>query len=196
MNEVRLEVFDMSTVLRPSNAYALVLKEDGPKERKLAMIIGAHEAQCIRVARMNYGTPRPLTYEMMKNVLTGSGVKIDKAVIYDIREGIYSSWLFVERPDGSVFRVDSRTTDAICLSYYMYFPIYVGDDLLEREMLRNISDDSSTYTVSMNNVSVPLLKKAMEEAVKAEDYERASQIRDEIRRRERGSGDDAPEAGN
>lgn len=184
MNEVRMEVFDMSTVLRPSSAYALVLKEDGPKERKLAMIIGAHEAQCIKVARLNYGTPRPLTYEMMKNVLSGSGVKIDKAVIYDIREGIYSSWIFVERPDGTVFRVDSRTTDAICLSYYMDFPLYVGDDLLEREMLRNISDDSSTYTVSMNNVNLSVLKKAMEEAVSAEDYERASQIRDEIRRRE------------
>lgn len=184
MNEVRMEVFDMSTVLRPSSAYALVLKEDGPKERKLAMIIGAHEAQCIKVARLNYGTPRPLTYEMMKNVLSGSGVKIDKAVIYDIREGIYSSWIFVERPDGTVFRVDSRTTDAICLSYYMDFPLYVGDDLLEREMLRNISDDSSTYTVSMNNVNLSVLKKAMEEAVSAEDYERASQIRDEILRRE------------
>lgn len=191
MNEIRLEVLDMSTVLRPSNAYALVLQEAGPGERKLAMIIGAHEAQCIKMARIGYKTPRPLTCEMMKNVLEGAGVTVRKAVIYDIREGIYSSWLHVETPDGNVFQVDSRTTDAICLSYYMHFPVCVDEELLEREMLRNISDDSSTYTVSMNNVDMNMLRKAMDEAVRAENYERASELRDEIRRREKehGGGD-------
>ena len=180
-----MKVLDMSTVLRPSNAYALLLGEEGPLERKLALIIGAHEAQCIKIARLDYHTPRPLTYEMVAEMLSSAGMGISKAVIYDIREGIYSSWIYVERPDGSVFRVDSRTTDAICLSYYMHFPICIDEELLEREMLRNISEDGSKYSVSMNNVSIDMLRKAMEDAVKIEDYERASEIRDEIKRREK-----------
>ncbi|MBU3855384.1 MULTISPECIES: bifunctional nuclease family protein [Bacteroides] len=187
MSEIILKVLDISTVLRPSNAHALVLKEDGPRERKLALIIGAHEAQCIKLARMDYQTPRPLTYEMMAHVLSGGGLHIEKAVIYDIREGIYSSWLHVERPDGSVFLVDSRTTDAICLSLLMHFPVCIDEELLERERLHGISDDGSCYTVSVNNVSLDMLKKAMDDAVRVEDYERASELRDEIRRREKGN---------
>ena len=91
----------------------------------------------------------------------------------------------MERPDGLEYRVDSRTTDAICLSYYMDFPVFVVEDLLDREMLRNISEDGSTYTLSVNSVSLDMLQKAMDDAVKAEDYERASEIRDEIRRRKK-----------
>ena len=50
--------------------------------------------------------------------------------------------------------------------------------------MRNISTDGSTYTLTVNSVDMDTLKKAMEEAVAAEDYERASQLRDEIRKRE------------
>lgn len=185
MSEIAMRVLDMSTVLRPSNAYALVLEEIGPERRKLALIIGAHEAHCIKIARTNYKTPRPLTYEMVGNLLKGGNLKIKKALIYDVSDGIYSSWLFVDCPDGTEYQVDSRTTDAICLSYYMDFPIMVSEDLLDREMLRNISDDGSTYTLSVNSVSLEMLQKAMDDAVKVEDYERASEIRDEIKRREK-----------
>lgn len=185
MNEIAMRVLDMSTVLRPSNAYALVLEEIGVARRKLALIIGAHEAHCIKIARMAYKTPRPLTYEMLGNLLRQGDLKIKKALIYDVSDGIYSSFIYVERPDGLEYRVDSRTTDAICLSYYMDFPVFVVEDLLDREMLRNISGDGSTYTLSVNSVSLDMLQKAMDDAVKAEDYERASEIRDEIRRRKK-----------
>ena len=58
------------------------------------------------------------------------------------------------------------------------------EDILEKEQLRNISPDGSTYTVSVNTIDLESLKKAMAEAVEQEDYERASQLRDEIRKRE------------
>ncbi len=190
MNEITMRVLDMSTVLRPSNAYALVLEEIGPAKRKLALIIGAHEAHCIKIARIRYKTPRPLTHEMMSSVLKQGNLKIKKALIYDVTEGIYSSWLYVVCPDGTEYKVDSRTTDAICMSFYMNFPILVSEDLLNREMLRNISDDGSTYTLSVNSVSIDMLQKAMDDAVKAEDYERASELRDEIKRREKDREDD------
>ena len=80
--------------------------------------------------------------------------------------------------------VDARTSDAIVLSLRAGFSLYVYEDILEREQLRNISMDGSTYTLTVNSVDMDTLKKAMEEAVAAEDYERASQLRDEIRKRE------------
>lgn len=90
----------------------------------------------------------------------------------------------MQRADGTEFQVDARTTDVISLALRKKFPLYVYEDILEREQLRNISPDGSTYTVSVNTIDLNSLKKAMAEAVEQEDYERASQLRDEIRKRE------------
>ena len=63
------------------------------------------------------------------------------------------------------------------------FDCLIEEELLERERLRNISPDGSVYTLTVNAVSTDMLEQALAEAVKQEDYERASQLRDEIKRR-------------
>ena len=111
-------------------------------------------------------------------------VWMEKGVIYEVKDGIYYTYLYIRRFDGELEIVDSRTSDAIILSLRAGFPLYVYEDLLEREQLRNVSADGSRYSVTMNSVDMGMLKRAMDEAVACEDYERASLLRDEIRRRE------------
>lgn len=184
MNEIEIKVLDMSAVLRPSEAFALVLEELGGHFRKLALIIGKQEAQAIKMGLMSYTPPRPFTHDLMLAVMKESGLNPVKGLIYEVKDGIYSSYLYVQRADGTEFQVDARTTDVISLALRKKFPLYVYEDILEREQLRNISPDGSTYTVSVNTIDLDSLKKAMAEAVEQEDYERASQLRDEIRKRE------------
>lgn len=175
---------DMSTVLKPSDSYAMVLTEaEGGKDRKLAVIIGAPEAQAIKMAQVGYHAPRPFTHELLMNLIYEGGMDFIQAVIYDVKDGIYYSHLRMERPDGSEYEVDARTTDVVALSMRAHFPIYIEEELLERERLRNISPDGSVYSLTVNAVSTDMLEQALEEAVKREDYERASQLRDEIKRR-------------
>ena len=120
----------------------------------------------------------------MLAVMKEGGLTPVKGLIYEVKDGIYSSYLYVQREDGTEFQVDARTTDVISLALRKKFPLYVYEDILEKEQLRNISPDGSTYTVSVNTIDLESLKKAMAEAVEQEDYERASQLRDEIRKRE------------
>lgn len=183
-NEIPVRVLDMSTVLKPSDAFALVLEETEGEHRKLALIIGAVEAQGIRIAQLGYRPPRPFTHELMLDVLKQGGLEPVKGVISAVKSGVYYADLYIQRADGSVFRVDARSTDVISLSMRDVFPLYVLDEVLEREQLRNISPDGSVYTVSINMVDMDTLKHEMQMAVDKEDYERASQLRDEIRRRE------------
>ncbi|MCD7816132.1 MAG: bifunctional nuclease family protein [Bacteroides sp.] len=183
-NEIPVRVLDMSTVLKPSDAFALVLEETEGEHRKLALIIGAVEAQGIRIAQLGYRPPRPFTHELMLDVLKQGGLEPVKGVISAVKSGAYYADLYIQRADGSVFRVDARSTDVISLSMRDGFPLYVLDEVLEREQLRNISPDGSVYTVSINMVDMDTLKHEMQMAVDKEDYERASQLRDEIRRRE------------
>lgn len=184
MNEIEIKVLDMSAVLKPSDSFALVLEELGGHFRKLALIIGKQEAQAIKMGQMSYTPPRPLTHDLMLAVMKEGGLTPVKGLIYEVKDGIYSSYLYVQREDGTEFQVDARTTDVISLALRKKFPLYVYEDILEKEQLRNISPDGSTYTVSVNTIDLESLKKAMAEAVEQEDYERASQLRDEIRKRE------------
>lgn len=184
MKEIELEMLDMSTVLRPSNSFALVLEEVGGEKRKLALIIGAAEAQSIKMGELSYSPPRPFTHDLMLSVIKAGGMQCVKGVIYEVKNGIYYSYLYIRRADGEMEVLDARTSDVIALSLRADFPLYVYEDILEREQLRNISMDGSTYTLTVNSVDLDTLKKAMEEAVSVEDYERASQLRDEIRKRE------------
>lgn len=184
MKEIELEMLDMSTVLRPSNSFALVLEEVGGEKRKLALIIGAAEAQSIKMGELSYSPPRPFTHDLMLSVIKAGGMQCVKGVIYEVKNGIYYSYLYIRRADGEMEVFDARTSDVIALSLRADFPFYVYEDILEREQLRNISMDGSTYTLTVNSVDLDTLKKAMEEAVSVEDYERASQLRDEIRKRE------------
>lgn len=183
MKEREVKILDMSTVLRPSEAFALVLEEQGGKFRKLALIIGGVEAHYIKMARVDYKTPRPLTHDLIVALGAGGGLTFEKAVIYEVNEGIYSSYLYVKREDGKRFRVDCRTTDAIILSLKCGFRIYALEDLLEHEQLRNISPEGDSYSVSVNAVDMETLRRAFDNAVRSEDYERAAELRDEIERR-------------
>lgn len=183
-NEIPVRMLDMSTVLKPSDAFALVLEETEGEHRRLALIIGAVEAQAIRIAQLGYRPPRPFTHELMLEVMKEGGLEPVKGVISAVKNGIYYADLYVQRNDGSVFQVDARSTDVISLSLRDGFPLYVLEEVLEREQLRNISPDGSVYTVSINMVDMDTLKHEMQMAVEKEDYERASQLRDEIKRRE------------
>lgn len=191
MKEIELRYVEMSTVLKPSDSYAIVLEEVGGKHRQLALIIGTWEALAIRIVELPYRMPRPFTHDLILDILSQEGMYISKAVIYDVKEGIYYSYLYIVRSDNTEFKVDARTTDAISLSLRSKFPIYIYEHILEREKLRAfLSDGSCEFTI--NSADTDMLKYALEDAVSREDYERASQLRDEIRRREK-NGSDSPD---
>ena len=113
MKEVELKILDMSSVLKPSDSFALVLEEVGGEERKLALIIGAIEAQGIKMAEMHYRPPRPFTHDLLLNVMAVGRLQCLKGVIYQVKNGIYSTYLYIRRADGEVDVVDARTSDAI-----------------------------------------------------------------------------------
>ncbi len=187
MNEIELKVLDMSSTLQPVNAYALVLQEVNGT-RKLPIIIGGLEAQSIRVMMVHYKMPRPLTHDLYLNTLEQLDVVLGKVLIYKVKDGIYYSYLYLEREEETI-RIDARTSDAIALAMRCGCPIYTTADILASEHLREMGDTS--FAVSVNMVDMSVLKEALNKAVEAEDYEQASRLRDEIKRREADADEDS-----
>ncbi len=179
MREIELKIHDMSTTLHPADAYALVLEE---KEggRKLPIIIGHLEAQAIKVMMVKYHPPRPLTHDLFKGLTEQLGVTMTKMLIYKAKGGVFYSYLYFEK-DGEELKVDARTSDAVALALRYRCPMYATEDVIESEHLHDLGEGK--FSVPITSVSLQMLEEALAMAVEREDYEQASHLRDEIRRR-------------
>ena len=181
--EIELKVVDMSSMLHPAQAYALLLQEKNG-QLKLPIIVGALEAQSIKLAMMNLEIPRPLTHDLMITLLQQLNVQLEKVLIYKVKEGVFYSYLSFYQ-NGNAFQLDSRTSDAIALALRLKVPIYTYRSILENDSISE--DENGKLSININTVDISSLKKALKKAIETENYELASTLRDEIKRREESS---------
>lgn len=178
-NKTELRVLSLSFSQEESGAYALLLGEmDG--ERQLAVIIGASEAQAILLELKGIRSPRPLSHQLFASVIEALNVRLLRVLIYKVEKGLFYSYLFLQT-ENSIIRVDARTSDAIAIAMYLQSPIFIYEDLLEREKLnlenkKTQSDD----TLAKEQPPIESIKRALEDAVEAEEYEKAALLRDLI----------------
>lgn len=197
MHKIRLNILGLSVSQTQSGAYALVLAEENG-ERRIPIIIGPVEAQAIAIQLEGLKPPRPLTHDLIKNLAMAFDIALLEVTIYKLEEGIFYSELLCEM-DGKEIKIDSRTSDAVALALRFRCPIYTTEDILkksgiildledEESPVRNISDkeDYSESEVSTySQYSANELNEMIDEAVKNEDYEKASIIRDELKKRKK-----------
>lgn len=196
MQKVRLNILGLSVSQTQSGAYALVLAEENG-DRRIPIIIGPVEAQAIAIQLEGLKPPRPLTHDLIKNIALAFDISLLEVTIHKLEEGIFFSELLCEM-NGKEIRIDSRTSDAVALALRFRCPIYTTEEILKKagivlEMdddkasVRNYGEDatetfgSSAYA----QYSLTKLKEMLSEAIQNEDYEKASVIRDEIKKREK-----------
>ena len=176
---VELKIHDMSTTLYPADAYALVLEEVGG-ERKIPIIIGHLEAQAIKVMMVKYHAPRPLTHDLFVAFAQQLEAELRMVLIYKAKDGVFYSYLYFEK-GGEEIKIDARTSDAIALALRFKCPIYTTEDIMESEHLHDLGEGK--FSVPITSVSLQMLEEALQKAIENEEYEQASQLRDEIRKR-------------
>ncbi|MHB1487953.1 MAG: bifunctional nuclease family protein [Acidimicrobiales bacterium] len=115
-----------------SNTPVVLLQETGGAKRTLPIFIAAPEATAIAFALQGINPPRPMTHDLMKDLLVAMGATLERVVITELRSGTYFAELRL-RLDGSSRIVSSRPSDAIALAARTATPLYVADDVLEAE---------------------------------------------------------------
>lgn len=205
MDFVKLNIRGISYSQTQVGAYALILEEEFGG-RKLPIIIGNFEAQAIAIAlEKDLTPPRPLTHDLFVNFAKKLNANIRSVTIYKLEDGIFYSNLVCEDKDGEVMELDSRTSDAIALAVRFKAPIYVIKSVMDRagvelEMLTEEEEENVQQTLKeiedeitesleaaqgedYSKYTIKELKSMMNKAAKAEDYEKAAQIRDELEKR-------------
>ena len=122
----------------PTNQPIVLLRErEG--ERYLPIWIGAMEATAIAFALQGIVTARPMTHDLMKNVLEEIGVRVERIVITELKEGTFYAVIHMAR-NGSQYEVSSRPSDAIALAVRVNVPIFANEDVLSEASIV-IKDD-------------------------------------------------------
>ena len=192
MNKVALSVLGVSYSQTQTNAYALVLGEENG-ERRIPIIIGASEAQVIAIQLQGMKPPRPLTHDLFYSFASEYGIFVEYVYIFRLEEGIFYSKLFCSNA-GKRVELDARTSDAIALALKFGCPIYTTPEIIERAGIVFTNEPNSPHTAIRVNtpkktelqyMDIPELEIKLNEAIANEDYEKASKIRDEIKRRKR-----------
>jgi len=195
MVKVKLNILGLSVSQSQSGAYALVLAEE-VGDRRIPIIIGPIEAQSIAIQLEGLKPPRPLTHDLFKNMASAFDIYISEIIIYKLEEGIFYSELVCMK-DGKQIIIDSRTSDAVALALRFSCPIYTTEDILQRagiviefesehnqeEWQQPLSEETNKGKYEYGKYTAAELSEMLTNAVKDEDYEKASAIRDEINHR-------------
>jgi bifunctional DNase/RNase len=126
-----------------TNMPIVVLKDVGG-DGVLPIWVGIYEANAIALEIEKVTTPRPMTHDLIKNLLTGLDTHIHKVVVSELRDDTFFAVIWMER-DGRVISVDSRPSDALALALRVDCPIFVDDGVLKSSKLAStVSDKTSS----------------------------------------------------
>ena len=116
-----------------TNMPIVVLKDVGG-DTVLPIWVGVYEANAIALEIEKVSTPRPMTHDLIKNVLVGLNTHVHKVVVSELRDDTFYAVIWMER-DGHVISIDSRPSDALALALRLDCPIYVEDEVLKSSKL-------------------------------------------------------------
>jgi bifunctional DNase/RNase len=189
MGKIKLNVLGISYSQTQSGAYALVLSEE-EGNRRIPIIVGGFEAQAIAIELEGLAPPRPLTHDLFKNFAESYGIKLIEVNIHKLEDGVFFANILCDN-GGQRIILDARTSDAIALALRFNCPIFTTDEIFDTAApAQEKEHDTVVEKSKKGSPQLDLSKKSMDElrsmlaeSVSKEDYEKASEIRDEINRR-------------
>ncbi|MEY4904548.1 MAG: hypothetical protein RLZZ292_2363 [Bacteroidota bacterium] len=197
MRKIELDIIALSHSVTQSHNYAVILQEhDGL--RRLPIVIGGFEAQAIAVAMERMTPNRPLTHDLFRHTLDAFKIELKEILINNLLDGIFYSRLVCMR-DGEIIEIDSRTSDALAMAVRFQCPVFTYDFILEaagvimdepdaaetkRPSRRRETATRKETKTALSSYTADELEKVLNEMLQNENYERAAEIRDEMKRRE------------
>lgn len=198
-----------------SNLGFIVFLKAVDDERVLPIFIGANEAQSIAIAYNNQVPPRPLTHDLMKNVLALVDVEVTKVQVTSLTDNTFYGRVFFKKEGIEDLEIDARPSDAIALALRYKVPIFVHKDVYEGAAImvkegeeaegdteaepeeeahessagegRSKRNPASRVVPETHMSQVEKLKEKLRKALAGERYEEAARLRDELKRIETGN---------
>ena len=131
-------------MMDPVTNMPIVVLKDVQGQAILPIWVGVYEANAIALEIEKVQTPRPMTHDLLKNVLLGLEVRVQKVVVNELKDDTFYALIWLER-GGELISVDSRPSDALALALRHDCPIYVEERVLQS------SKSSNAVSEKVNN---------------------------------------------
>ena len=202
MDLIKLKIIGVSFTQAQTGAYALILSEE-EGDRRLPIVIGGFEAEAITIGLEGDIIPtRPSTHDLFINSLDRFKITIKQVIIHKLVDGVFFSSLICEHNEIEEI-IDARTSDAVALAIRFDAPVYTYENIMkkasysddpnvrepqpeDKNWIKNFIEEQKSKDDSQKDLTMTSTKELntmLNKLVKAESYEAAAKIRDELSRR-------------
>jgi bifunctional DNase/RNase len=131
-------------MMDPVTNMPIVILKDMNGNTVLPIWVGIYEANAIALEIEKVSTPRPMTHDLIKNLLLGMDTHVNKVVVNELKDDTFYAVIWLER-DGQTLSIDSRPSDALALALRMDCPIYVEEEVLKSSKVSEATSDKATH---------------------------------------------------
>ncbi len=139
---MEIEMTIKGLMIDPITNMPIVILKDKEGDRVLPIWVGIFEANAIALQIENIATPRPMTHDLLKNVLSDLEASVQKIVVSELRDNTFYAMIYINRND-SILAVDSRPSDAIALALRTRSPIFVEESVVESAKGMDLTKDAT-----------------------------------------------------
>jgi len=139
---MQIEMKIRGLMLDPVTSLPIVVLRDLEGKSVLPIWVGAYEANAIALEIEKVTTPRPMTHDLIKNLLLGAEVNMRRVVVSELKDDTFYAVIWLER-DGETISIDSRPSDALALALRLDCPIYVEEDVLKNSKISQAVSDKA-----------------------------------------------------
>lgn len=140
---MEVEMTIRGLVMDPVTQTPIVILKDVGGDTVLPIWVGVYEAHAIQLEMEKVSMPRPMTHDLIKNVLVGLDTQVHKVVVTELKEDTFYAVIWLDH-GGEVISVDSRPSDALALALRVDCPIFVDDLVLKSSKIAASKVDPST----------------------------------------------------
>ena len=128
-------------MIDPISNMPIIILRDPQTNAVLPIWVGIFEANAIALQMEKIATPRPMTHDLVKNILIGIGARVERVVITELKDNTFYALLYLRQGD-RLLPVDSRPSDAIALALRTESPIFVESEVIEKAKSADLTKDA------------------------------------------------------
>ena len=139
---MQIEMTIKGLMVDPDTNMPIVILRDKEGQRVLPIWVGLFEANAIALQIENVSTPRPMTHDLLRNVISDLRATVQKIVVCDLQENTFYALIYLAL-NGETVAIDARPSDAIALALRTKAPIFVEDAVIDNAKTVNVTSDNN-----------------------------------------------------
>src|SRR6187200_751030 len=139
---MQIEMTVKTLMIDPATNLPIVILRDVDGTRVLPIWVGVAEANAIALQIENVATPRPMTHDLLRNVIHDLKASVQKIVVCDLQENTFYALIYLSL-NGETVAIDARPSDAIALALRTRAPIFVEDEVIDHAKTVDVSSEQA-----------------------------------------------------